>query len=243
LASRWRLVLICCAVYCGGLLLLLSNAQESAFPLNIAFGLMLLNRILAEDFPAPPRYAAGLSLFAFLVAAPPFISDLAGVGAGVWKKGSPPKADCDRPQAGAFSALVLCESSNLKSIRANGRQFAEYLTEGTSLLRENLRAGETVITFDFYNPFSFALARKPARGGIAAAGYNDMFNDRYHPAPEFFFGDADVVMRPKAPLAAPWSGDGLSKIYGPALEERFALAAESSLWRMYRRKTESRRQW
>jgi len=232
---RWRPVLLALVIYGAGLALLLTNAQESEFPLNATFGLILLSYLLSQEFPLSASYAATLSLFALLVFAPPIATDLATVGVGVWKAVRPPQADCSRVPVGGLVPLVMCESSNLNSIRANGRALAAYLTDGVDLLHQHLRKGETVTTFDYYNPFSFALARTPARGGVAAA-HNYVFNDRFHPTADAYFGDADVVMFPKIPAPPPEAHARLVKIYGEALESRFRLAAESSRWRLYRRK-------
>jgi hypothetical protein len=236
-SERWRLVLLAGAVYVGGLALLLSNAQESGFPLNTALGVVLLGRILSPDFPGGPRLAAVLALFAILLPVPQTAADLASIGAAAWKKAHPPQSGCFRPSTGRFSELVFCESSNLNSRRANGRELAEYLSDGVALLEEHLGRGESVVTLDYYNPFPYALQRLPARGGIAAASYGDMLDERDHPSPESFFGGAAVVMVPKTPPAAsPEAAAALFRIYGPALDARYAPAAESNGWRLYRRR-------
>ena len=43
-------------------------------------------------------------------------------------------------------------------------------------------------------------------------------------------------MVPKVTLGSDAFYDGYSRIYTPAIEERFVLVAESSSWRLYRRR-------
>jgi hypothetical protein len=71
---------------------------------------------------------------------------------------------------------------------------------------------------------------------MAAAAYGYLFNDRSHPSASAYFGNADVVMYPKNPALNLEFFIGLPKTYGTELDHRFQLAAESSLWRLYRRR-------
>ena len=87
-----------------------------------------------------------------------------------------------------------------------------------------------------FNPFPFALGRKPPTGGIAAAAYNYTFSDNHRPSDDQYFGNADIVMVPKKPAADGGCYFGALKIYGPALKRYFSLAAETDWWYLYRRK-------
>ena len=88
---------------------------------------------------------------------------------------------------------------------------------------------------DMMNPFSYALQRKPALGGIAAAAYKYTLSDEYRPSDDAYFGNSDIVMVPKRPAVDPLHHDPFIKIYEPALQRRYRLEAESDLWRLYKR--------
>jgi hypothetical protein len=118
---------------------------------------------------------------------------------------------------------------------SNGHEYVGSLNDGIRLLLARTGPNDKVANLDMANPFAYALGREPIRGGIASAGYRDTLDDRHHPSPARFFGDAAVVMIPKYPAEAPRFYDGYRKIYQPALERGFRLEAESSRWWLYRR--------
>jgi hypothetical protein len=89
---------------------------------------------------------------------------------------------------------------------------------------------------DMMNPFPYAMGRRPAIGGIAAAAYNLTLSDRHSPSDNRYFGNADVVIVPKQPASPGIFYDGFYRIYESALHRRFRLAVESDMWYLYRRK-------
>jgi hypothetical protein len=86
---------------------------------------------------------------------------------------------------------------------------------------------------DMMNPFPYALGDPPPRGGISAAAYQYTLSDAIHPSPDFFFGDASLVIVPKRPAAESYF-DGFYAIYKDELLRRYRLVAESELWYLYR---------
>jgi hypothetical protein len=137
---------------------------------------------------------------------------------------------------GGYAGAVFLDDYLENAPRAYGRFLANYLNDGTDLLRRDLQPGEKVTTLDTYNPFPFALGIEPPHGGMASATYKYLFSDRLHPTPEAFFGTADVVMYPKEHELQDNQWPGLMIYYYPAMERRFAQVAESAHWRMYRRR-------
>jgi hypothetical protein len=123
-----------------------------------------------------------------------------------------------------------------KETRSNGRQYVRYVNEGVYLLRKNTSVGETILTMDMVNPFPYALGRRPAAGGIAAAAYRYTISDMYRPSDDRYFGTADVVMVPKQPALSDGFFDGFYRIYEPGLHDCFRIVAESNMWYLYRRK-------
>ena len=133
-----------------------------------------------------------------------------------------------------LAPLILYDG--LSEPRSNGRLYTTYVNDGAYFLRKNTAPNETVLTMDMMNPFPYALGRRPAIGGIAAAAYRYTLSDTHRPSDDRFFGSADVVIVPKQPASPAPYYDGFYRIYQPALLERFRLAAESDQWYLYRRK-------
>ena len=124
--------------------------------------------------------------------------------------------------------------------RFNGRNYVNHLNDGVRLLQSQTSANERIATLEMFEPFSYALGRPPIRGGIAAAADRYTLSKEYHPSPDRFFGDADVVMVPKVTLGGDFYYDGYNRLYMPAIEQRFVVAAESASWRLYRKRESPR---
>ncbi len=108
-----------------------------------------------------------------------------------------------------------------------------------------LRPTGGILTLDRADPFSVSLGLPPAKGGIVAA--IPVFRPaagaeaRNFMPPENVFADAAVVMVPKSGPPRPGrrttTTDVLRMIYGPFIESRFVLKAESEYWLIYGRTT------
>ena len=119
------------------------------------------------------------------------------------------------------------EPSNDKYIRQ--------VNEGMALIRKVSDPAESVFTLDYVNPFSYALARKPAVGGGPYLG-SALFNSSRMPSPDWFLGQVDILMigkDPPYPERVAW----LNGMFGKYIEERFIVAAESPSWYLLRRRT------
>jgi hypothetical protein len=108
-----------------------------------------------------------------------------------------------------------------------------FVEEGITLLRQHIRPGESVMSLDFSNPFSYGLRLKPARGGAICLQYRTTFDDANRPAPDFLVGQASLVMVPKH-SSNPGLEESVLRLYGPYLNEHFALVSESKQWWLYR---------
>jgi hypothetical protein len=143
-----------------------------------------------------------------------------------------------RLTGGKLAGTLLLDDyqDNKGSHRAFGRFLAQYLNEGVELLQRERRQGEKVLTMDTYNGFPYALGIEPPHGGMASATYKYLYSDRFHPTPDAFFGNADVVMFPKEHCLEDKKWEGLMIYYYPEMERRYSVVAESSIWKMYRKK-------
>jgi hypothetical protein len=230
-----RLVVIVVAVYLGGALLLATNAQRSGFPLSAAVALVMLNHIWDFHRRACRSRVAALTLLGLLIILPPFVTSTAGLACAAWESSIPPAPDAARFSSPRLSAIVLYDYEGAVNARSNGSALASNINDGTDILKRCTSERDRILTFDVYNPFPFALKRTPPRGGMVGAVYNYTFCDRYHPAPDVMFGEADVVMFPKFPASDPYYFNGLLATYALDLEKRFVRQAESAAWILYRR--------
>ena len=249
-AGDWRRWLrapsrqLACAgiVAVAGILLLSTNFQKTGFPLTAVFGIMLGDSLLVHEqiAPAPANrdrtlFRLAVLLLVSLAAAPLLVSHAAGLAYGFVKsyRRDPP-------------GTVLFRTEVLKKLRMqgpssawDGPEYATTVNDGLDLLQRSSRPEESVFTFDFSNPFSYGLQRRPAPGGSLWLYYGENFNDVRGPSPERILGHADLVMVPKHA----WDPDrfqGTWRVYGGYLTRHFALAAESGHWYMYRRLPTSR---
>ncbi len=111
-----------------------------------------------------------------------------------------------------------------------------YIVDGLALLRTHASPGERITTFDAYNPFPYLRREAPPKGGMSAAVFNFTYCSSHHLPPEQFFGEADLVMRPRISASSPDYAAGLESTYAAALERAFDLIGESEHWRLYRRR-------
>jgi hypothetical protein len=209
-----RTLALAAMVYCAGVLLLVTNCQLERLPLNeLLMAAVTIGLILGAQSADGLALANGLRL-----------------------KLHTPQKLAYPVTGGGYAGAVFLDDYLENAPRAYGRFLANYLNDGTDLLRRELQPGEKVTTLDTYNPFPFALGIEPPHGGMASATYKYLFSDRLHPTPEAFFGTADVVMYPKEHELQDNQWPGLMIYYYPAMERRFAQVAESAHWRMYRRR-------
>ncbi len=237
----WKLPLLGAFLFAADFGLLMTNQQWDAFPLCSAFGIMIASDImreqqtlLEEEGPSyRPLYAGALCLGALLFV-PQFTSDLVGLGYGVWaKQAAKSDAEVVRFTSPDLAPLVLHDGH---PPRSNGRALVNYVNDGVDLLERESRPNETILSMDMTNPFPFALERRPPRGGIASPTYHFNLDDEHRPSDDEFFGDADIVMVPKHPALDDYFYVDFLRAYRPGILQRYSLAAESTLWWMYRRK-------
>ncbi|MRS01851.1 hypothetical protein EG832_01250 [bacterium] len=227
-------------VFVADIFLIFTNQQWFEPPLIASFILIVLNNVTAHSSkeqnkgisPANRRYIILLLVGAALFL-PIFVSQYVALAHGAMEKKNPPDIESvTRFKQPFLTDLLLYEGEQPSS---NGRQYTTNINEGVALLQAVSKKHETVQTIDMFNPFPFALGRKPPTGGIAAAAYKYTFSENHRPSDVQYFGNADIVMVPRKPAAVS-DYYGIMKIYEPALKESFFLAEQSDLWCLYRRK-------
>jgi hypothetical protein len=230
-----RALVLAGMMYCAGVMLLVTNCQLERLPLHELLALLFVDCILQCAW-LDVRYAVVLAAVGIGLILGAQSPDGLALLNGLRLKLITPQKLAYPITSGGYAGAVFMDDYLENAPRPYGKFLATYLTDGTDLLRRELRRGEKVTTLDTYNPFPFALGIEPPRGGMASATYNYLFSDRLHPTADAFFGNADVVMYPKEHELQDNQWPGLMIYYYPEMERRFGLVAESAQWRMYRRR-------
>ncbi|HZD41169.1 MAG TPA: hypothetical protein VE131_10635 [Terriglobales bacterium] len=239
---NFHLLRIGALVFAADIIVIFGNQQDTQLPLSILFSLIVISRVVSGNRTCPEKETSfhqpvyRVTLFAagmfFLIQ---FALQVSALGYGAFLKAHPSLP----PAATRFAVprlVPLLLYDGLDAPNSNGRKFTTYVNEGIELLRKNSRPRDTVLTMDMVNPFPYAMGRRPAVGGVAAAAYRYTLSDAHRPSDEGYFGNADIVMVPKMPASHPGYFNGFYEMYEPALHDHFRLSAESDMWYLYRRK-------
>jgi len=228
------------AVCLAGLFLLSTNFQFYGLPLGAVMAILVLKQIGARPVTGKSntlKHAALLAVGSLLVAWS-LSYEAMGLGFAASQKREwqeTPHASFNAGNAG--KAGNAGNASPLAGFRTFEKSYVELVNDGLSLVNQYRRPGDTVMSLDFSNPFSYALGMRPAPGGATTLHYRGNFNEAHHPAPERLFGQASLVMVPVVP-----SDQGLlfsiPRIYGPYLAAHFHPIGESPGWRLYRHNQE-----
>jgi hypothetical protein len=228
IASQWdrnMLRLAGLGVCLAGFFLLLTSWQFYTLPLDSVMVVLLLDRAIPDAARGTPPVALRISalLLGGLFALNFVGSHALALEFALSQKLQPAAADA------SFTAPVLSGFNSPVE-----RDYVKYVNDGYDLLNRYRKPGESVISLNFSNPFSFALGMKPPLGGTTWLQYGTNFDDTHGPSAERVFGNARLVMLPKvfSDLTLP---ETVPRIYGPFLKRHYRLAAESGSWWLYRR--------
>jgi hypothetical protein len=234
---QWRYTVLAAVLYCSGVLLMSTNAQPGRLPLNELWALVAAVALFEIATRDSDRVTiATVGFLSLAVVLPNLTIDIGALANGMrLKYAHNAKYAYNIPIGGLAPWVMLDDYHGVEEIFDTGAAIAPYVQDGVDLLRQNMRAGDRILTFDCYNPFPFLLGVAPPKGGMAAAVYPTVFNEEHHPPAGFFFRDTDVVMYPKQAAVKNEISSGLERIYGADLVRQFTVVAESSLWKLYRR--------
>jgi hypothetical protein len=111
------------------------------------------------------------------------------------------------------------------------------VNEALYLLKKVVPKGAKVLTFDFTNPYSFALKWASAPGAPIFWHKGVTYNGSVYPDPIQVFLNVDVVLFPKQfGTGDPDELHILKQIYGAQLQQNFFLGETSEQWSLYIRK-------
>jgi hypothetical protein len=208
----------------AGFFLLLTSWQFYTLPLDSVMVVLLLDRAIPDAARGTPPVALRISA---LLLGGLFALNFVGSHALALEF-----ALSQKLQPAAYTSFTAPVLSGFNS--PVERDYVKYVNDGCDLLNRYRKPGESVISLNFSNPFSFALGMKPPLGGTTWLQYGTNFDDTHGPAAERVFGNARLVMLPKvfSDLTLP---ETVPRIYGPFLKRHYRLAAESASWWLYRR--------
>lgn len=218
-----QVALIGGAAIAGGYLFLLANNQGDAMPLNAIAAILILQLLNSQSEPSGAWQRATLTLWGTCLILVPICLDsgglVLGLGSKVLSSGLP---------------WTQFHSARLAGMGSLEAPYVSYVNDGILLLEQHYGPGDTVMSLDFTNPFSFALGIPPARGGATFLQFETDFDDLHHPAPEWLLGGATLVMQPFIYSDGSLQ-DSVPRIYGPYLAARYHMIGQSLQWKLYRR--------
>jgi hypothetical protein len=207
------------AILVMGFCFLLSNWQLYDLPLTTVVSILIVQKLasrpaLADNAAFLPAVCLGIVL-----AVAHMSIDVYGLAIGI-------------PESRALRGdpTTRFDAAPLEGFRCDDRDYVRWVNDGLKLVRQYRLAGDTVMTLDLGNPFSYALGMDPPKGGATWLVYGNNYDEVHGPPPETVFGNATLVMEPKK-----FSDPNISFVYGGYLSDHFGLLGESAQWRVFRR--------
>jgi hypothetical protein len=242
LLSSWRPLLVAATLWIGSALLLATNGQLSGYPLTVVLTLILVEQARAvakgslSGWPRFPQPVTIVILLGLICSIPIIVSSASGLVYAFADSRKTPPAAVARFEPGVLSHLIFYDvvDGTDADHRSNGAVYVKYVNDGADLIRKASLPSESVFVLDLVNPFSYALLRRPPRGGTPALSLNHTFTDHDKPAQAWLFGFADIVMVPKHPASSEPDAQALFRNYLPSIRNEMILCAESDWWELYR---------
>ena len=222
-----RLYIAGAVVIAASILLIFGNFQQSELPLLGLFFLVISQRLFAEHASVASTGQVVRTVVigaAAIFSAVNICAAILSLAAGQWLSVHSVRA-APRFEAPALRQFVPVGAET---------SYTGFVNDGFELLKRNRRAGETVMSLDFTNPFSYGLWIPPAPGGSTNLQYKGSFDEKHKVSPAKLFGAADLVIMPKT-FSDDTLQDTVPRIYGPYLQAHFRMVAGSRQWTLYRK--------
>ena len=212
------------ATFLGSGFLLLTNNQKNELPLAAMGAVLILHLVNSRPSVETTIWMRSVvtlwgAWFIMVTIALNYCGLLFGVFDRAWAMGDA-RSHFHSPYASGLTSFDV--------------DYVNFVNDGLDLIRRNRRAGDTIMSLDFSNPFSFLLATPPARGGTTGLQFNTNFSDAHHPAPEWLIGHATLVIVPEV-YSDGSLDDNIPRIYGPYLTGHYHQIERSARWKLYRR--------
>ncbi len=218
-------------VFGAGLVFIATNNQEYGLPINAALAILVIDYLTHKPLKTSHANAAlrsAVVLFGLVLVGVSMLPDMFGLAWGVKER-----------IAARQGNHPLFHTKPLANFGSEDETYVHFVNDGLDLVQANAKPGDTVMSLDFTNFFSYALQTPPAPGGSTWLQYGTNFDDTHKPAPERLFGSATLVAVPKTFSDASLQ-ESVPRLYGPFLQQHFAEIAESREWRLYRNRNSER---
>lgn len=238
---RYRATILVLATIGFGCLVLVTNQQLGGFPLD-AYAALALTGSYVPKAGNIVKWPLGIAAATALCVLPLCEESTISLAAAALHWPAHPNAVVlAMPERN--TSLTFAPVSGTVKTETDGVEYVEDLRDGLDLIRRHVGPNDGVLTFDQFNAFNYILDRPSPIGGFAAAAYDYIFDNAYHPGAKRFFGTASYVLVPKYAKPAPdrleEDGDTLAllRIYGPVLRAQFTMVAETAHWALWHRRT------
>jgi hypothetical protein len=236
----WLFVLSTVGV--GGFLLS-TNHQAMSLPLDGIAAVLLVDAVVRRETGGGDdrmRWLLAMFLGALCVL-PLTLMNGVSLAAAARERWQGPAAPAVLLQSARGASILLGPVMGRLTTETGGAAYAETLNDGMDLIRTHAGPSEGALAIDLCNPFNYLLGRPSPRGGMASAGYHVTFSETAHPSADRYFGEARWVLVRKYSKSAEdfpiedYLIQGILRVYGPALEQRFRPVAETGHWVLWRR--------
>lgn len=114
-------------------------------------------------------------------------------------------------------------------------EYMQVVLKGYEDLKSVVRPGDSVVTLDMSNPFSFLLGTRPAAGSWLSLHSSRTVSEDHYPDAALMFADADHVMIAKVSMLQSTS-ELMETLYGGWLAGHYEQRVESPFWIRYSRR-------
>lgn len=197
------------------------------------------NRDRARPVPVSRLLLTGLALLLVGATAPIVGEDSLGLGKAIAFRGhdaSPPPTQ--RFDAPLLSDFVIPANAQWQTAYRTAHELPAMIDNGLSLLRRNIRPGDSVFTLAYTDPFSPALDLPLSRCGPLWWDLGYDFNQAHYPSADCAIGNADWVIIPRMVRGQGCCQETVSvmlTLYSGYLSRHYKKVKQTSDWILLRR--------
>lgn len=198
-----------------------------------------VNRAWAWPVPASRLLLIGLALLLAGATGPIIGEDSLGLGKAIALRGY----DARPPATQRFDArplrdFVIPANAQWQTAYRTANELPAMINNGLSLLRRNIRPGDTVFTLAYTDPFSAALSLPLRRCGPLWWDLGYDFSQAHYPSAECAIGNADWVIIPRLVPGQGCCQETVSvmhSLYSAYLSKHYKKVEQTSDWILLRR--------
>jgi hypothetical protein len=257
--ATWKDVLITAVIVLGSLFIINQNGQLSNIVALVAIGGYGVARVWSMDGAGKMARFASMGVFLLLAAGTLLDRGMMLIDQAYAARREENRLPTPWSDIPAFKGVYIAERESFftraeraitpddrrKLVRMSGElgrredlrqgEYMETILSGIADLKPVVKPGDSIVTLDMANPFSFMMDARDARGALLTMHRDRSISEKLHPKPEDIFADADHVMIAKASMVQP-TAELVLKLYDPWLTSHYVERVESAFWIRYSRK-------